>query len=275
MKEAQNKGDFSVLLPTCDREDLYKMFGSAVESIYGNSLQPGQVIIVVDGPVSALFRQKIRKYQEEYDFEVVWLKEKSGLTEALNKGLEKVTCKWTFRADGDDINMPYRFTEQYRILQKGYDLVGGWVREIDSSRVLLGTRKVPETDEQIRKYIRYRNPFNHMSAAYSTERARKVGGYPDIYLREDYGMWASLIHDGAKSYNIQKVLVHASAGSGQYVRRSGRAYLVAEYALQRHLVRKNQSGPIMALAIGIIRAVIFGSPRFVHNAIYKKFLRSY
>ena len=275
MGQAKYIGDFSVLMPTYDREDLLRMFGSAVESIYSNSLLPKQVIIVVDGPVGYDFSKRIREYEDRFNFEIIWLNERSGITKALNEGLERVTSKWTFRADGDDINMNYRFEEQFSILQKGYDLVGGWAKEIDSTGLLLGTRKVPETDEQIRKYIRYRNPFNHMTTAYSTERARKIGGYPDIYLREDYGMWASLIRDGAKSYNIQKVLVHASAGSGQYARRSGQVYLVAEYTLQKHLVRMNQSSPMMALVIGLLRALIFGSPRFMHSAIYRLFLRSY
>ena len=274
MGQAKYIGDFSVLMPTYDREDLFRMFGSAVESIYNNSLLPKQVIIVVDGPIGYEFTKKIREYEDRFNFEIAWLDERSGLTKALNEGLERVTSKWTFRADGDDINMNYRFKEQYSILQKGYDLVGGWATEIDTAGRLLGTRKVPETNEEICKYIRYRNPFNHMTTAYSTERARKVGGYPDIYLREDYGMWASMINDGAKTYNMQKVLVHASAGAGQYARRSGRAYLVAEYSLQKHLVRLNQSSPMIALAIGILRAFIFGSPRFLHSAIYRLFLRS-
>jgi glycosyltransferase involved in cell wall biosynthesis len=275
MSPNKNRGDFSVLLPTCNREDLCKMFGAAIESVYNNSLQPAQVIVVVDGPLTDNFKDKIRKYQKHYEFEVVWLKEKSGLTKALNIGLGLVTSKWTFRADGDDVNMDYRFLEQYILLEEGYELVGGWAREIDRGGNELGTRKVPETDEEIRKYIRYRNPFNHMTVAYSTERARKVGGYPSIYLREDYGLWASMLNDGAKTYNIQKILVHASAGAEQYMRRSGRSYLVAEYSLQKHLIAERQTTMILGLLIGFLRAIVFGSPKYLHMQIYRRLLRSY
>jgi len=251
------------------------MFGAAIKSVYKNSLQPKQVIVVVDGPLSDKFKNKVRKYQKQYEFEVVWLEEKSGLTKALNIGLGLVKSKWTFRADGDDVNMEYRFLEQYKLLEQGYELVGGWVKEIDRRGNGLGTRKVPETDVEIKKYIRYRNPFNHMTVAYSTERARKVGGYPNIYLREDYGLWASMINDGAKAYNIQKILVHASAGAEQYTRRSGRNYLMAEYSLQKHLIRKKQTTMIVGVLIGFLRALIFGGPKYLHMEFYKRLLRSY
>jgi hypothetical protein len=84
-----------------------------------------------------------------------------------------------------------------------------------------------------------------------------------------------MLNDGAKAYNIQKILVHASAGAEQYTRRSGRNYLVAEYSLQKHLIRKKQTTMIVGLLIGFFRAIVFGSPKYLHMEIYKRFLRSY
>ena len=51
-----------------------------------------------------------------------------------------------------------------------------------------------------------------MTSFIRTKNTLKVGGYPNIYLREDYGLWAKMINEGSRFHNIDENLVHANGG---------------------------------------------------------------
>ena len=71
-----------------------------------------------------------------------------------------------------------------------------------------------------------------MTAFYKTNLINSVGGYPNIYLREDYGLWAKLVTQKVAFYNINEVLVHVNGGKSLYKRRGGIKNAIAEIKLQ-------------------------------------------
>ena len=178
--------DFTVLLPTYNRVDLAEKFEAVLESCLNNTLLPKRILVVVDGPVSSLFEEKICKYASHELIDVLWLKENLGLTKALNIGLRKITTKYVVRADGDDLNRPYRFQRQMEVLEEGYELVSGAVIEYDAGNNYIATKRVPLTQSEIHKFAKRRNPFNHTAVAYKLDLAISLGGYPDVYLKEDW-----------------------------------------------------------------------------------------
>ena len=91
---------------------------------------------------------------------------------------------------------------------------------------------MPSTNSEIKKYLKSRNPINHMTAFYKTDLVKKVGGYPNIYKREDYGLWIKLTNYGATFYNINETLVKVDAGDSLYKRRRGFRNITAEFDLQ-------------------------------------------
>jgi hypothetical protein len=127
--------------------------------------------------------------------------------------------------------------------------------------------------QEIVVYARYRNPFNHMTVAYRSRLARICGGYPQIHLKEDYALWASMIGAGAKTQNLPDPLVHATAGVDMYRRRGGLRYALAEINLQRHLVRCGLKGTTSAALHGLLRASVFLMPAVLRGWIYEKYLR--
>ena len=265
--------DFSVLLPTYNRADLYILFDKAINSIFSNSVVPSETIVVIDGPISPEFTVKINKYEKLYNLLVIWIPENVGLTKALNIGLSHITTKWVFRADGDDFNLPDRFEKQLKVLRDGYHLVGGSVQEIDEEGNLLKIRNVPLHHLQICEMIKRRNPFNHMTVAFSTEFAKEIGGYPNIFLKEDYGLWCSFIKHGAKTANLPDILVYATTGEKFFLRRTGLNYIKSEINLQRYLLACNLSTFLDALVFGLLRCVAYTMPASVKKLIYFKFLR--
>jgi glycosyltransferase involved in cell wall biosynthesis len=265
--------DFSVLLPTYNRQDLYILFDKAINSIFSNSVVPRETIIVIDGPISLEFTAKINKYEKLYNLLIIWLPENVGLTKALNIGLSHITTKWVFRADGDDFNLPDRFEKQLKVLRDGYHLVGGSIQEVNEEGIFLKIRHAPLHHLQICKMIKRRNPFNHMTVAFSTEFVKKIGGYPNIFLKEDYGLWCNFIKHGAKTANLPDILVYATTGEKLFLRRSGLNYIKSEINLQQHLFACKLSTFLEALFFGILRCFVFAMPAPVKKLIYFKLLR--
>jgi hypothetical protein len=188
--------------------------------------------------------------------------------------LGKITTKYTFRADGDDFNMPNRFAMQLKTLEDGFDLVGGYIQETDKQGNLQKIRKVPLGSEDIRAFAKFRNPFNHMSVAFRTDIVKKIGGYPELYLKEDYGLWALLIGINVKLINLPLILVRATAGEDLFKRRSGIGYIKSEWSLRKHLHYCGVSSWIESMLYFFIRITLLSVPPSVKGLIYSNFLRT-
>ena len=268
------EGGFTVLMSVY-RRDSPSLFRRAITSIYANTLLPNFVQIVVDGPVSQSINSILEEFSDQPEFRILRLAKQSGLSTALNAGLATVETAWVARADADDLNLPHRFAAQAISVacDKRIGLVGGAILEIDFNGSPIATRSVPICHEQILQYSKWRSPFNHMTVSYRVSAVRKVGGYPPIHLKEDYGLWAVLLSDGIYSANIDDILVHATAGPEMYRRRGGWKSAVAELALQRHLVRCHTKTIPSALVHGLARASALLMPARVRGILYKSLLR--
>ena len=265
---------FSVLLPVLDRKDIVNGLPKALESIFKNSLQPDQVLITIDGLVSDSFKEILKKLQKKYSFELLWINKKVGLDKALNLGIEKCKNEYIFRADGDDINDINRFKIQLPYLLNGNDLVGSYIDEYNESGSFIATKKVPISNESIYRIITFRNPINHMTVGFKKSSILEVGGYPELFLKGDYGLWIKLIASNKKFINLNLSLVKATTGMRMIKDRGGFKYLISEYYLQKFLLSHKLTNLFLAFFVFIVRISIFSLPKGLKFLIYKNFLRS-
>jgi hypothetical protein len=270
------KYKFCVLMPIFQRDDIYKIIDKAILSIFKNSIIPNQFIIIVDGPLKNKFIKKIYFYKKKYKIQIIWLKEKSkGITLPLNEGLSKVETPFVARADGDDINELNRFERQISYAKKGYELIGSNIMEIDLKGKILSKKKMPEKFIDIKRYSKIRNPFNHMTVFFKKDLAIKYGGYPDLYLKEDYGLWLKFIKNNRKIININATLVRATTGEDFYInRRSGLGYVKSEYGISKYLFNlkiNNLFETIIILMLRVSFILLFSK---IKKIFYLKFLRA-
>lgn len=272
MSRDNNFGDFSVLMAVYHKDDP-ALFRKALASVYDNTLKPAKLVLVQDGAVGKDLLEVIREYETRSDFFLIKLPYNKGLSNALNTGLQSITTPFVFRADADDYNLPYRFEKQILLLHSGYDLVGSAIKEINQLGEPIAIRNTPISQEEIRRFISKRNPFNHMSVAYRRSTVIDSGGYPDIFLKEDYALWASMLSKGARMINLGEVLVHATAGVEMYKRRGGLQYVYSEIILQKFLIKAGLQSVLGAIFIGFSRSLIFLMPSVLRGFIYERFLR--
>jgi glycosyltransferase involved in cell wall biosynthesis len=264
--------DFTVLMAVYSKDDPL-LFNKAIKSVLNNSILPNKLLIIADGLLSADLDLVITSFKNNYLIQIVRLPENVGLAKALNIGLELISTEFTVRADADDINLPNRFELLVQTLNEGYDLVGSDIQEITKEGKYIAVRKVPSSQESVRNFVKKRNPFNHMSVAFRTSAVIDVDGYPNIHLKEDYALWATVISKNYKVCNIPKVLVHATTGVDMYKRRGGWVYAFSEIKMQKHLVKMKLKTRVEALIDGILRSAIFIAPNSVREWVYLKHLR--
>jgi glycosyltransferase involved in cell wall biosynthesis len=269
-----SSSDFSVLLAVYKRDDPV-LFRKSLSSIFVNSYSPLELVVVADGELTAELINIISEFSRYNPLRLIQLPVNVGLAKALNVGLSSINTKFTLRADADDINHLKRFEILVSKLNEGFDLVGSSIREVDKDGVEVAFRKCPLTQDGIIRFAKKRNPFNHMSVGFRTDSVIKAGGYPSIYLKEDYALWAVMLASGCSVCNLDEVLVDATAGKDMFRRRGGVRYAMAEINLQIHLMRCGLKSPFGALIDGVMRAIIFLAPRYVREFFYLKFLRVY
>ena len=267
------KNNFSVILPIIDREDIILGFPKALKSIFNNTILPDQVVVTVDGIVSKYFKEIIKRYESKYELEIVWIPSKVGLDKALNLGLLRCRNEIIFRADGDDINNKNRFQVQLPYLMDIYDVVGSNVDEYDENGKYIATRKVPQTDYDISKIIPFRNPINHMTVGFKKSKIMDLGGYPELFLKGDYGLWIKSKAAKLKFINLDRSLVKATAGKRMIKDRGGFRYILSELLLQKYLLKYGLTNIFFAILIFFIRSTVFILPSYLRSFIYIKFLR--
>lgn len=264
------------LLMSVYAKDSPSLFKQALSSVYANNILPDDFILIIDGPVSLAMETVICDLQLKHELKVFRLDVNVGLRNALNFALPFINTTWVARADADDINLTNRFARQLAVIEEKnsrLDLVGGSIQEVDLDGSLIAFRRMPENQNDIYKFARRRNPFNHMTVIFRLSLVLECGGYPDVYLKEDYGLWALMLSKGARVVNIPEVIVKATTGNDFYARRGGIRLAMAEYKLQRLLWKLGIKPLWLAFFDFIFRGSVFISPAILRKLVYSKFLR--
>jgi glycosyltransferase involved in cell wall biosynthesis len=249
----------------------------SIDSMLCQSMFPDDFVLVCDGSLTNALDQLVEEYRARYGelFQIIRLPENIGLGPALNEGLKYCKNELVARMDSDDVAFPDRCRRQLQVFgEMDVDIVGGAVREFlkkpgDISRM----RAVPQTHSEILKFARLRNPFNHPSVIYKKIAVMNAGGYEPFHLVEDYYLWAKMLQNGAKGYNLQTPVLYMRCGSGLYERRGGWQYFRSMLAFRWALKRIGFIGWISFLKGMGGQGLVCLLPVKIRQKIYQKVLR--
>lgn len=202
----------------------------ALNSIFSQTIQPAEIVLIKDGPLTSELDAVISEYSVKYPiFNILINKENLGLGLSLAKGVLACSNEYIARMDADDDMHPTRFEKQLLVLDKGYDVVSCWSKTFQYDIKEKGIiRKRPENHADIVKFAHQRSPIGHSSCMYKKTAVLMAGNYRNKYLYEDYHLWVRMIMSGAKFYNIQEVLFYYRVLPGLYKRRGGIKYMINE-----------------------------------------------
>ena len=267
---------FSVLMSIYYKEKA-EYFNRCMQSIWDEqTIKPDEIVLVQDGQLSDELHKAIIDWQKKLKdkFKTIPLEKNVGLGDALNIGLQYCNNELVARMDTDDIALPNRFEKQLEIFQnKNIDVCGSWVSEFENNENnIVSFRKVPELDEDIKRFAKKRNPLNHPTVMYKKTVIEKAGGYQKMLWFEDYYLWVRMILNGAKFYNVQVPLVKMRIDS-QLERRKGNKYIFSEIELQKKFLKLGFINKKEFIINIIIRNFPRILPSFILKNIYKQLLR--
>ena len=270
------KVKFSVLLSVyCKEKPEYLEL--ALNSVFNQTIIPDEVVLVEDGPLTVELDKTIDKFKKKYSkiLKVVKYEINRGLGVALHDGLLECSNEIVFRMDTDDICDETRFEKQLKVFEeKDVDIVGSNIVEYDENMEnITSYRVVPETDEDIKKRAKKRNPMNHMTVAYKKSAVIDAGNYQDMLYFEDYYLWCRMIQKGCKFYNVQENLVNVRGGNDMIKRRGGKKYIKPILNFEKAIKKIkliNYFEYIINVSERVIISLIPNNFRFM---VYKKILR--
>lgn len=268
---------YSVLMSVYKKEnpDFLKQ---SIESIQNQTVPTDDFVLVCDGPLTPELDAVLVVKQQELGevLNVVRLEKNGGLGNALNEGMRHCKNELIARMDSDDIAYPDRCEKQLAIFNTHPEVsvCSGIVEEFSESPDVVDARRVPpETNVEILKFAKMRNPFNHPCVMYKKSAVMAVGSYQDFYLLEDYYLWVRLLIAGYQGYNIQSPILHMRAGDAMYKRRSGWKHAMSQvklfsYMKEQGFITEKRFLESVAMRIGASL-----SPNWLREFVFKRVLR--
>lgn len=269
--------DYSVLMSVYYKEEP-EWLKQSIESMLNQTVCTNDFVIVKDGKLTKELDGVISEYCKKYPdiFHIIELKNNVGLGPALAIGLKECKNELIARMDSDDISVKERCEKQINkfIEDSTLDIIGSSIAEfVGNIENIEAYRILPETDEEIQKYARRRNPFGHPSIMFRKSKVLEAGNYRSYYLCEDYDMWIRMIEKNAKCYNFREILVYMRIGEDFYKRRGGIKYLKSILKFKKEQYKKGFYSRKDYFISSGTHIVICLMPNKIRDIFYKKVLR--
>lgn len=265
---------FSVLLSVY-RKERPEWFRESLESVFGQTVRPAEVVLVADGPLTPELDAVIAEFaRRETTLRVVRLPVNGGLGHALNEGLRHCSYELVARMDTDDVCKPWRFERQLTVFAEHpeVDICSAWIDEftVDKEHVT-SQRRLPELHDDIARYARKRCPVNHPSVMYKRSVVLGLGGYQGF--PEDYYLWVRMLMHGCRFYNVQESLLWFRFPADVLKRRGGWRYAKDDVRAQWRFWR---AGFLTLPELGrnvAVRTAVRLMPNGLRTWVYRHLLR--
>ena len=121
----------------------------------------------------------------------------SGVTTALQTGLNTCQGEFIARLDADDIAYDTRLAKQVAFMQQNSNvgLLGSFADMLDMNGIFLsGGKRVDKSDIDLRWDLLFKNPFIHSTVMFRTNLVLNSGLGYHLRHAEDYDLWTRLAH---------------------------------------------------------------------------------
>lgn len=268
---------YSVLLPVYYK-DKANWLKEAIDCMLNQTIKCDEFVIVEDGSLTDELDKVISEYEKSNKnlFNVIKIEKNGGLGPALKLGVEKCKNEWIARMDSDDYSPKDRIEKQFNILNEYPDLgiIGSNAIEFfDNINDIASYVNLPEKAEEVYSFAKRRCPFRHSGIIYKKSEILAAGNYQECYLCEDYDLYARMLMNGTKGYNIQEYLLYVRVSRDFYKRRGGIKYLKSILKFKKRLYKSGfYSFKDYFISAGA-HVVVCLMPNSFRNFVYKKFLR--
>lgn len=197
---------------------------AAFESLHQQTLQPSQIVLIEDGPLSRELRGVIAKWRWVWRRRLTLVRNRTnrGLTFSLNRGIGQVRYPLIARMDSDDVAHPERFERQARFLARHRDIavVGGAVEEFGPA-ASHNTRHYPLTHDAVLHSIHRASPLAHPAVMMRRKMFRARLRYNERYrTSQDIALWFDAICAGYRIANLRETVLYYRIDNDTFRRRA-------------------------------------------------------
>lgn len=270
-------GTYSVLMSVYRKEDP-AFFSTAIQSMLDQTVVTDDFVIVCDGPLTEELDAVLDRYARSYPnvFNILRLPQNVGIGAAANEGLQHCKNDLVAKMDADDISVADRCEKQLRRFEENPELtvLGGYIEEFEQDPDKpFDIRNVPQTNEEIRKFARRRQPFNNVTVMYRRSKVLEAGGYRSLRRGEDYDMYIRLLSKGFYAENMTDVLVKVRVDRSANMRRASMATFTGCVRSRWNAVKIGYSSLFDFFYCCAGELVIALCPGKLQQKIYARYLR--
>ena len=155
------------------------------------------------------------------------------------------------------------------------DIIGCAVKEFSGGMEnVIGERKVPVTNEEIYRFEKIRNAFNHPTVMYKKTVIEQAGGYADYKKNQDLDLWNRLMGNHAVCMNLVEALVYFRFDEETYRRRKTWYTVKTLIDIRYRAWRRGFNTLGEFLFVSAAQLSIYVMPEWFQRFVYKSFLRS-
>ena len=152
---------------------------------------------------------------EDSRLKIIKNKEKIGLINSLNMGIDLVTTKYIVRFDADDFILPNFLENKVTHLEENVILIGENVLIVDKNLNIIGKTTFPTDNLRIKKQLLHlKNSINQPGVLINKAAVIKAGYYRQVKASEDYDLWIRMMKFGKfKNTNKYQLLYRVTGNS--------------------------------------------------------------
>lgn len=268
---------YSVLLSLYKKEHP-EYFRLAMDSMIQQTVQPDEIVLVEDGPLTEELYALVEEYQKNHPelLNVVVNEKNLGLGLALNEGLKVCRNELVARMDTDDISKPDRCEKQLRRFAEkpGLAIVGSHIDEfVGTKENVISQRCVPTSSEAIYQYNKKRSAFNHPAVMYKKSAVLACNGYSDLKRNQDVDLFGRMMFSGYKAENIDEALLWFRSSDELAARRKSWENTKSYIATIKKFWKMGYSSFTDFAIVAIAQTGMYLMPLSLQNWVYKKLLR--
>lgn len=249
-----------------------------LSSLRSQTMGDYELIIIDDGSDDGTSAILSKGAQVDHRIKLITNRRRSGMGFVFNQGIGLATADYVARMDGDDIAHPERLARQLDFLEanSGVVIVGSQIQLIDSLGALLGIRRYPLSDIDLRRAMARYSPFAHPATMYRRRAVLDLGGYDSRWApAEDLDLWIRLSRVGELA-NLPDTLLSyrlhgESVTSRQGLRMQAQSARVRINGVKRHGLRMSFFDVVLATA-QLFAAPLPYSKRMELFAFYRRLL---
>lgn len=268
---------FSVLISIYKNENPI-FLKESLDSVLNNTVQPDEIVMVKDGPLTPELENVLSEYQEKTGlFHFVIHKKNQGLGIALKDGLLECRNEIVARMDTDDICHPERFQKQLKFLKLHPDIavIGTNVEEFSSDFHHPDQLVIyPTGSGNIIEFAKKRNPMRHPSVMFRKSAVLDSGNYRHFLWFEDYDLCVRMLIKGYKMENLSMVLLYCRVDKNLFYRRGGLNYMWQDIYFQKFMFKSGFINLSQFFFNCSVRSIVRVMPNGFRKWVYRNFLRS-